>query len=184
MNELLARLRAFAGTLAPRERLLVGAALAVLGLTIFYLLLARPALSARASAAARVATAEQELEAMLRLRREFDEVNGRLSSVESRIQQGPRGNIFTSLEALAQQAAIKVDSMEPQAAAAGERYRETKVQVVLKAVTLSQTVQYLQGIESAPQVLSVKSLRVRTRQDKPELLDVTFTVSSFEPVQG
>ena len=30
-------------------------------------------------------------------------------------------------------------------------------------------------------MLSIKSLRIRTRADKPELLDVTFTVSSFEP---
>jgi hypothetical protein len=30
-------------------------------------------------------------------------------------------------------------------------------------------------------VLSIKSLRIRSRKDKPELLDVTFTVSSFEP---
>jgi hypothetical protein len=43
-------------------------------------------------------------------------------------------------------------------------------------------VTYLHQIETAPQVLSVKSLRIRTRQDKPELLDVTFTVSSFEPL--
>jgi hypothetical protein len=31
-------------------------------------------------------------------------------------------------------------------------------------------------------VLSVKALRIRTRTDNPELLDVTFTVSSFEPL--
>jgi hypothetical protein len=42
-------------------------------------------------------------------------------------------------------------------------------------------VNYLHRIEVSPQVLSVKSLRIRTRSDKPEMLDVTFTVSSFEP---
>jgi hypothetical protein len=30
-------------------------------------------------------------------------------------------------------------------------------------------------------VLSINSLRIRTRKDKPSLLDATFTVSSFEP---
>ena len=38
------------------------------------------------------------------------------------------------------------------------------------------------SVESADQVLSVKSLRMRIRKDKPEFLDVTFTVSSFEPL--
>ena len=71
--------------------------------------------------------------------------------------------------------------MDPQAPLTSDRYRETKVQVVLKSVTLSQTVNYLHRIESSEQLLSVKSLRLRTRAESPELLDVTFTVSSFEP---
>jgi hypothetical protein len=53
--------------------------------------------------------------------------------------------------------------------------------VALKAVTLAQLVNYLHKIDTAPQVLSIKSLRIRTRKDKPEFLDATFTVSSFEP---
>jgi hypothetical protein len=31
-------------------------------------------------------------------------------------------------------------------------------------------------------MLSIKSLRIRTRPEKPDLLDVSFTVSSFEPL--
>jgi hypothetical protein len=78
---------------------------------------------------------------------------------------------------------VKVESMEPQAAPAQDRYKETKVQVVLKQVTLAQAVSFLHGIESAPQLLSVKSLRIRTRSEqKEDLLDVTFTVSSFEVI--
>jgi hypothetical protein len=49
-------------------------------------------------------------------------------------------------------------------------------------VTLAQVVKYLHEIENAPQLLSIKSLRLRTRRDQPEMLDVTFTVSSFEPL--
>jgi type II secretory pathway component PulM len=71
--------------------------------------------------------------------------------------------------------------MEPRTTPASDAYRETKVQVGLKGVTLAQLVNYLHRIDSAEQVLSIKSLRIRTRKDKPELLDVTFTVSSFEP---
>jgi len=72
--------------------------------------------------------------------------------------------------------------MEPQPAPSNDRYRETKVEVGLKGVTLPQTVSYLHQIESERQLLTVKSLRIRTRTDKPELLDVTFTVSSFERI--
>ena len=62
------------------------------------------------------------------------------------------------------------------------KYRETKVEVGLRNATLAQTVHYLHQIDIAPQALSVKSLRIRTRAEQPDLLDVTFTVSSFEPI--
>jgi len=180
MSELWARLRDVVANLSARERLLVGAVGALLAGLLVWAALVRPVLGARARAEERVAAAEQGIAALARLRDEYAEVSGRLTTVEQRIRSGPSGNIFTTLETLARQSAVDVDSMEPQAAPAGTRYRETKVEVVLKGVTLAQVVSYLQGIESAPQVLSVKSLRMRTRQDKPDLLDVTFTVSSFE----
>ncbi len=181
MNELLGRLRSVLDGLAPRERLMLSAAGSILLLIIAYLLLVQPVLDARERARQRVTGAEQQLTLMVRLRQDFDEVNGRLSAVEQRIQSGPRGNIFTLLESLASQSGVKVESMEPQTALASERYQETKVEVVLKGVTLAQAVGYLHQIETSPQLLSVKSLRLRTRRDKPEMLDATFTVSSFEP---
>ena len=103
-----------------------------------------------------------------------------MASVEQRIRSGPQGEIFTILESLARASAVTVDSMEPRTSPASDDYRETKVQVILRGVTLAQMVNYLQRIESAPQLLSIKSLRIRTRSDKPELLDVNFMVSSFE----
>lgn len=182
MRELLARLRAVAEGLSPREQRLLGGAGLLLALLLAYAAVVRPVLGAQTRAEARARAAEQELGAMQRLREEFDEVNQRLVSVERRIQEGPRGNIFTLLESLATRSAVKVESMEPQTPLASERYRETKVEVVLKEVSLAQAVSYLHQIESSEQLLSVKSLRLRTRRDKPELLDVTFTVSTFEPV--
>jgi len=119
---------------------------------------------------------------MVRLRRDFDDVQHRLSDVERRIASGRRGNLRTTLESLASRAAVKVESMEPQASPANDAYRETKVEVALRSVTLAQTVNYLHQIDSAQEVLSIKTLRMRTRADKPELMDVTFTVSSFEPI--
>lgn len=167
--------------LSNRERILVLAAGGLLMVGLMYVAMVMPALSAGDRAEARVASAEQQLAAMSRLRVEFDDVHIRLSAVEERIRTGPKGNLRTTLENLAQQALVKIESMEPQASPAHEIYRENKVEVELKGTTLSQTVNYLHQIESAQQVLSVKSLRVRRRPDG-EMLDVTFTVSSFEPL--
>jgi len=182
VSDLLDRIREAVVRLSPRERLLLLLAGGLGALLLLWVGIVMPIGTAVDRADERVRNAELELETALRLRREYDRLDASLRQVEQRIRGGPQGNIFTVLEELAQQSAVKVDSMEPQRGQAGERYRETKVQLVLKGVTLAQMVNYLHRIEASPQLLSVKSLRIRTRSDKPELLDVTFTVSSFEPV--
>ncbi len=189
MNGLRDRLGVWIGGLTAQERLLVAIAGGLLVLALLYLGLVRPLVGSVRSAGLRVETAERELEVARRIQQDLAAVQGRLAAVERRIREGPRGNLFTTLEQLAAQSAVKVESMEPQAAPASDAFRETKVQVVLKQVTLAQTVSFLHKIESSPQLLSVKSLRVRSRADRKgdvavELLDVTFTVSSFEPASG
>jgi general secretion pathway protein M len=182
MKALWARLRAAFENLAPRERLLVSIVGGLFALTLLWFGVVARVLDYGGRVEQRVEAAERQLEMMQRLRREFEEVRGRLASVEERVANGPRGNLRTTLESLATRSAVKIESMEPQASPAHERYRETKVEVGLKRVTLPQTVRYLHEIEATNQVLSVKALRVRTRSDDPQLLDVTFTVSSFEPI--
>jgi hypothetical protein len=181
VNAWLARLRSVFANLSARERVLVSL-VGVLAAGLLLLALVFQLLGVADRIDARRAAAAQQLEAMTRLRREFDDVNVRLRSVEERIQSGQHGNLRTTLETLAQRASVKVESMEPQASPTHELYRETKVEVALREVTLAQAVSYLHEIEQTPQPLSVKALRIRTRQEKPEFLDVTFTVSSFEPL--
>lgn len=186
MTGLRERIAVWIAGLAPRERLLLGAAGAMLAAAIVWLAGVQPLLGAVQGAALRVETAERNLEVARRVQGELAALQANLASVEARIRQGPKGNLFTTLEQLAAQSAVKVESMEPQASPASDTYRETKVQVALKQVTLAQVVNFLHKIESAEQPLSVKSLRIRTRSEqkggaKVDLLDVTFTVSSFEP---
>jgi type II secretory pathway component PulM len=183
VKDWIARLRTAFTALAPRERLLVGAAGGLLVLALLYVGVVSPLLGAIARTGSRREAAEQELRVMTRLREEYDALNRRLSDVERRIQQSSRGNLRSTLENLAREASVNVESMEPQAAPPGDKYRESKVEVTLEQVNLVQTVNYLHQIESSDQVLSVKSLRLRKRPDNPELLDVSFTVSSFEPLQ-
>jgi len=182
VRELWRRVMAAFEGLNRNERVLVSIAGALLGVTLLWFGVVLPLVGAASRTASDAAAAEQQVEAVRALRARFDEVNGRLVAVEARIQSGPSGEIFTTLEQMAAQSAVKIDAMEPRTSPASEEYRETKVQVSLKGVTLAQLVGFLSRIDGAPQMLSIKSLRLRTRADKPELLDVTFTVSSFEAI--
>ena len=180
MKELWSRVTAAFGNLSQRERLLVSSAGILTGVAVVYFALVVPLLAVGDRASDRLDAAETEFEVMTRLSVDYDDVQQRLRGVEDRIRRSTRGSLRTTLEDLAQKSLVTVESMEPQTAPTNDRYRETKVEVGLKGVTLPQTVAYLHQIESANQFLTVKSLRIRTRADKPELLDVTFTVSSFE----
>lgn len=185
MNELLARLRTAWDDLSEREQLLVGGALALAALMLVWFAALSPLLDLARGASSDVVVAEQDLESFKRVRREYDEVKARLDSVERRIQaKGQSGNILTLLESLAATSGVKVESLDPRQGATNDAYRETKVEVAIKGVTLSQIVDYLHNIETSPQLLSVKSLRMKTRGEATAdaLLDVTFAVSSFEPL--
>lgn len=190
MNDLIGRLQVVWDGLMPRERILVGIAGGALALTILLFGLIMPVQSAQENAARSAESAETSLEMMRRMKREWDGLNGRLTRVESRIQDTRnQPNLLTLLSSLAERAGVKPASMEKRQSGESERYEETKVEVSLKNVTLEQAVAYLSSIESAQAPLSVKSLRVkrrpgRARGDQPaqDLIDVTFSVSTFKPL--
>ena len=182
MNRFLQPLIAAFRNLVPREQILVGAVGVLLGIAVGWFGGIGPMADAGIRVKMRVADAERQLEMMNRLRREYDEIHSRLTAVEERIRSGNAGNLRTTLDTLSRKVGIPIESMEPQASRPSERYRETKLEIALKQVSLAQAVRYLHEIESTQQVLSVKALRIRTRPDDSQLLDVTFTVSSFEPI--
>lgn len=181
MRGLWVRIWAFVDGLAPRERILLAGVILLVLANLVYFGVVSPLVAWSTQSGQRAVAAEHELAAVAELRHRYGQVNGRLADVEEKIRRAPRGNIFTSLESLAKQSAVAVESMEPQTTRPSHGYKETRVEVTLKGVTLAQTVNYLQRIESSPQMLSIKSLRIKTRADKPDLLDVNFSVSSFEP---
>jgi type II secretory pathway component PulM len=182
MKELLNRVTAAFGNLAARERMLVLSAGVLMLITLVYFVVIVPVAAIGARSSDRLDSAETNYEVMKRLRADYDDVTRRLASVEGRIRRGSRSNLRTVLESMAQKSQVTVESMEPQAAPAIPPYRETKVEVGLRGVTLPQTISYLHAIETSADLLTVKNLRIRSRTDKPQLLDVTFTVSSFERI--
>jgi general secretion pathway protein M len=182
MGELVERLRIVWESLAPREQALVGIAGGALVFSLLAFVVVMPIVDVAGRATQRVDNAERQIIAMARLSREYAELDSRLRGVEERIKsQRGQHNIRTLLENLARESAVRINSMEERQASSSDHYSETKVEISLKNVSLNQIVKYLHKIEASPQQLSVKSLRIKGRQDQSQLLDVSFSVSSFEP---
>lgn len=183
MGELWSRFQAVWDNLSGQERMLLSVLGVMLAGVLLFVAIVNPILSSSNSARERVEAAEQDVELMSRLRREYEAVNSRLAGVEQRIRDNrDRQNTLTLLESFASSASVKIDSMEERKSPDNELYRETRVEVSLKNVTLTQIVSLLHSIESAPRQFSVKGLRIKTRQDQNDMLEVGFTVSSFETI--
>ena len=113
MNELLGRIRVLWDGLAPRERILVGAAGAAFAFAVLVLGVILPVRGAVDHAREAAENADQALVQMQRMKREWDDLHGRLGSVETRIQSGGEDqNLLTLLESLAARAGVKPSSME------------------------------------------------------------------------
>lgn len=182
MNALLERFQVMWRDLAPRERILLAGAGGTIAVAILVLGIVQPAIETAGRATERRATAEQQLQAIARLAIEYDQLGARLESVEERIRDNrEQSNLRSLLESLASQSQVKIASMEERQAGKNDHYTESKLEVNLKGVTLSQTVRYLHNIESAHRQLSIKSLRIKSQSGEDARLDVTFSVSSFEP---
>jgi Tfp pilus assembly protein PilO len=181
VNGLLSRITDAWHDLSGREQVLLGTAGGLMVFAILVVGIIRPIAGYAGQVGTRVEAAEQQLVAMKRLRSQYDVVNASLSKVEQRISSNvEKRQLLTLLATLASASSVKVDSMEERKAQDDAKYKETRVEVRLKSVTLRDTVSYLHAIESSDQLLTVKSLRIKNRSDSSDLLDVTFNVSTFD----
>jgi hypothetical protein len=105
----------------------------------------------------------------------MEDVNRSLS------QRGQDFAIFSFLEELANKIGIKTNIMymKPALATPGEYFRESSVEMRLEGIALQQLTRYLYDIEHAPQLLRVRRIHIKPRTANPDLLDVTFQVSTF-----
>jgi general secretion pathway protein M len=170
--------------LGGREKLLIIAGGVMVGLLLFYRLGLSPALERLRTLDRLVAVKERDLHQMKALRETYTAQKNLMEDVHrSLAQRGQDFAIFSFLEDLASKAGIKdnIIYMKPALTTPGELFRESSVEMRLEGIALPQLTRYLYDIERAPQLLRVRRLQIKPRSANPDLLDVTFQVSTFYP---
>ena len=71
-------------------------------------------------------------------------------------------------------------SIKSRAPSPGDLYEETSVDVDIKKVSLDRMVDILYGFQTMPTFVKVSKLRPQTRFNDPDLMDVSFRVSTFK----
>jgi hypothetical protein len=164
---------------AREQALLAGAAFAFV-LVLIQFAVVNPLRGLLAESRAQAERASRDLQQVVVLAPELLRLRTQLGAVEQRIQPGDQTNLLQLLGQLAQDANVKVESIRQKVGSRNERYPETRAEVELRGATLAQTVQFLYKIETAPLYLIVRSLSIRASGGTEQLLDVTFSVSSFQ----
>jgi general secretion pathway protein M len=168
--------------LGGRDKLVIIAGGVAVALLLLYRLGLSPALERLRTLDRLVATKERELHQMKTFQDTYvaqkhlmEEVNRSLA------QRGQDFAIFSFLEDLASKAGMKdnIIYMKPALTTPGELFRESSVEMRLEGIALPQLTRYLYDIERAPQLLRVRRMHIKPRPANPDLLDVTFQVSTF-----
>lgn len=168
----------------PRERQMLAFMTVAIGLFLAYWIAVGLILNPIRDTKLAIETRQLGLRRMLTLQADYRRIQSQVAALEQRIRAGQQGNVLSSLETMASESQIKdkITSMDPRSTPPNELYRETVIEVRLANVNLKQLVDYLYRIQSSPVLLKVKRMRLKTRSDDPGYLDVTFRVSSFEPL--
>ena len=113
----------------------------------------------------------------------YMELEKSISELESRLSRRKKGfSLLGMLESVARQSGVqdRIASMKPVKGKQDSGLEESSVEVRLEKLDLAKTVELLKRIEDAKNLVVVKRLRMKSRFDDPQLLDVTLLVSTLE----
>lgn len=184
MNELRRRLEQLLERLAPRERVLVGAA-AVAAVLLALWAIAGMLADRRATLAAQIAASERDLgeirglrDRYLRLRAEDEAVRRKLAS------GGADFSLFSHLEGVSRDvlARERVAAMNPSTRNVTDELQEEDVEMRLSGVSLRDLVGLLYRVEKGDLPLLVSRLQVKKRFDQPYVFDATLVVARLRPL--
>ena len=165
-----------------REKVVVGAGLAVLIVLAVYFMVIEPLSQGRDQLRRRTVRLNSDLQEMHHLAAQYKA----LASAQDKYmkQVDARGGDFAPfsyLENLARESGLtgKIESMTPVAASMGEEGRKlAEFDVRLAGIGLGELVKFLYRLEASEKVFFVVNLNIRPRYLTPRMLDVTVRLAS------
>lgn len=100
--------------------------------------------------------------------------------IEARMK-GPPVRLFSYLEDLGKKQGVTIGDMQDRGnSAAGEGVERSTVEVSFARIDLLKLTAFINEIEKSKHLVKVEKLRFRTRNDDPNLLDASLTVSTYQ----
>lgn len=167
--------------LSQRERIAVAVAAVAVLAALLYAGIVAPYRRAVRNLDTRISTRQRQLGEMAALQQRYQQLQRRVGEAERRLAKTADFSLFAYVEGLAGQMISKENlvSMRPQPPTVREDLREEAVEVRLEKVRLDQLVRLLHAIDENEALLTVKSLKIKTRFDNRSQLDAVLTIASY-----
>ncbi len=124
-----------------------------------------------------------ELVTFRELASRFQDLENSMSGMETNIKKRTGSfSILGMLEREARELGIqdRIASMKPMNSQLDQRIRESSVEIRFEKLDLVRTVEFLKKIEGSKDLVVIKRLRIKSRFDDPQFLDVTLLASTLE----
>ena len=130
----------------------------------------------------RITSKRAEVEKISRLGAQYMEAHAQLVEIKAKLDQMDKGfSVLSFIEDLAKRQNIRenIGSVKPKRLPLNDSYDENIVELQVDNISLPKLVDFIYQIENSGHLLKVKRLRVRTRHDDRDLLNVTFQVTTY-----
>ena len=168
--------------LSQREQRVLIAAAAALVLLLVYLSV-DSILGKYDKLADRITSTRGEIEKISHLREQYMEAHKQLADIKAKLDQMEKGfSLLSFIEDLSNKENIRenIGSVKPKKLPLNDSYDENIVELNMDNVTLSELVDFIFKIENSGHLLKVKRIRIKTRYDDRDLLNVTMQVTTYK----
>jgi hypothetical protein len=124
-----------------------------------------------------------EVENITRLREQYMEAHKQLADIKAKLDKMEKGfSVLSFIEDLANKQNIRenIGSVKPKTIPLNDNYDENIVELKMANVSLTELVDFIHKIENSGHLLKVKRLRIKTRYDNRDLLNVTLQVTTYK----
>jgi general secretion pathway protein M len=177
LQDFAAAVEQYLARLSTRERVLVGIAVAVflsLGLIVIGFSLSG-AISRREASIREKGKALQEIWSLAATYKERD---ARRKQLEEKLRVPVK--LFTYIDELSKKQGVEIGDMQDRGNTTGaDKVTEAVVEFDLSKLTLDKLTNFLNAIEHGPHILKIKKIRLRTRLDDPNSVDVSLAVATY-----
>jgi hypothetical protein len=129
-----------------------------------------------------IAIRKDEIAQLESLRSDYEQATARQKAAEARIKTATSTSLFTLMQKAAQEVGLPLSDLnERRVPVKDSDLTEVNVDVTLKEISIDKLVTLLEKIEGKTSggVVKVSKLKVKTRIDNPDMLEVSLTVSTW-----